>query len=39
VTNAVHFNSPNTQVGNVNFGRISSAGAPRTNQVAVKLLL
>jgi hypothetical protein len=38
LTNAAHFDSPNTQVGNVNFGRISSAGAPRTNQIAVKLL-
>ena len=36
-TNAVNFGNPNTQVGNVNFGRISSAGAARHNQVALRL--
>jgi carboxypeptidase family protein/TonB-dependent receptor-like protein len=37
VTNAVNLGNPNTQVGNVNFGRISSAGAARHNQVALRL--
>ena len=36
-TNTPALGNPNTQVGNVNFGRISSAGAARSNQVAVKL--
>jgi hypothetical protein len=36
-TNTVNFGNPNTQVGNVNFGRISSAGAARHNQVALRL--
>jgi len=36
-TNTPALGTPNTQVGNVNFGRISSAGAARSNQVAVKL--
>ena len=36
-TNTTPFGNPNTQVGNVNFGRISSAGAARSNQVALKL--
>jgi hypothetical protein len=36
-TNTTPFGNPNTQVGNVNFGRISSAGAARSNQVAIKL--
>jgi hypothetical protein len=37
-TNRVNFCNPNTQVGNPSFGRISSAGASRNNQVAIKLL-
>ena len=37
-TNAVNLGNPNTTVGDVNFGRISSAGAARQSQVAVKLL-
>ena len=37
LTNTTPFGNPNTQVGNVNFGRISSAGAARSNQVALKL--
>ena len=36
-TNTPALGNPNTQVGNVNFGRISSAGAARSNQVALKL--
>jgi hypothetical protein len=36
-TNRVNFGSPNTQLGNPSFGRISSAGSPRNNQVALKL--
>lgn len=36
-TNAVNFGNPNTQLGNANFGKISSAGTARNNQVAVKL--
>jgi len=36
-TNTPALGNPNTQVGNVNFGRISTAGAARSNQVAVKL--
>jgi hypothetical protein len=36
-TNTTPLGNPNTQVGNVNFGRISSAGAARSNQVALKL--
>jgi hypothetical protein len=38
LTNAVNLGDPNTTVGNANFGRISSAGPARRNQVAVKLL-
>jgi hypothetical protein len=38
LTNTPAFGAPNTQVGNPNFGRISSAGAARSNQLAVKLL-
>ena len=38
LTNSPAFGNPNTQVGNPNFGRISSAGAARSNQLAVKLL-
>jgi hypothetical protein len=36
-TNTPALGNPNTQVGNPNFGRISSAGAARSNQVALKL--
>jgi hypothetical protein len=36
-TNIVNWGNPNTQVGNRAFGVISSAGAARNNQVAVKL--
>ena len=36
-TNRVNFGNPNTQLGNPSFGRISSAGSPRNNQVAVRL--
>lgn len=35
-TNVVNWGNPNTQVGNQNFGVISSAGLARNNQVAVK---
>ncbi len=35
-TNVVNWGNPNTQVGNRLFGVISSAGAARNNQVAVK---
>ncbi len=35
-TNAVNFGNPNTQVGNPNFGVISSADTARNQQVAVK---
>ena len=38
LTNAVNYGNPNTTVGDVNFGRISSAGAARQSQIAVKLL-
>jgi hypothetical protein len=37
-TNAVNLGNPNTIVGDANFGRISSAGAARQSQIAVKLL-
>jgi len=37
VTNAPNFGTPSTQVGNANFGRISSAGSPRHSQIAVRL--
>jgi hypothetical protein len=37
-TNAVNLGAPNTVVGDANFGRISTAGAPRQSQIAVKLL-
>jgi len=37
LTNAPNFGNPNAQVGNVNFGRISSAGSPRHGQIAVRL--
>jgi len=36
-TNTTPLGAPNTQVGNPSFGRISSAGAARSNQVALKL--
>ena len=35
--NRVNFGNPNTQLGNPSFGRISSAGSPRNNQIAVRL--
>ena len=38
LTNAINFGNPNTQLGNANFGRISSSGQARNNQIAVKLL-
>jgi hypothetical protein len=38
LTNTPPLGNPNTQVGNPNFGRITSAGAARSNQVALKLL-
>ena len=38
VANTPHFNEPNTQVGNRNFGVITSAGAPRIFQVGLKLI-
>ena len=34
--NWVNLGNPNTQVGNINFGKISSADSARNNQVAVK---
>lgn len=37
-TNTPLLGAPNTQVGNANFGRISSAGTPRDHQVGLKLL-
>jgi hypothetical protein len=37
-TNTPALGNPNTQVGNPNFGTISSAGPPRDNQLAVKVL-
>jgi Carboxypeptidase regulatory-like domain len=37
-TNTPPLGDPNTQVGNANLGKISSAGTPRDNQLAVKLL-
>ena len=36
--NNPHFNEPNTQVGNRNFGVITSAGAPRIFQFGLKLV-
>lgn len=36
-TNAINWGNPNTQVGNQNFGKISSTRAARYNQVAIKL--
>jgi hypothetical protein len=36
--NQVNFNGPNTTVNSANFGRITSADAPRIGQVALKLL-
>jgi hypothetical protein len=38
LTNTLPFGNPNTQVGNPSFGRISSAGAARSSQIALKLL-
>lgn len=37
-TNTPPLDEPNTQVGNQNFGIISSAGTQRNNQVAIKVL-
>jgi hypothetical protein len=37
-TNHPNLGNPNTQVGNVNFGQISSVGTPRNNQIALKIL-
>lgn len=37
-TNTPHFDGPNTQLGNPNFGRISSAGHPRNLQFGLKLI-
>jgi hypothetical protein len=37
-TNTPALGNPNTTVGNINFGQISSAGSPRDNQVALKLI-
>jgi hypothetical protein len=37
-TNTPFFGAPNTQVGNPTFGVISSAGAPRNNQIGLKIL-
>jgi hypothetical protein len=36
--NQVNFNAPNTTANSANFGRITSAEAPRIGQVALKLL-
>jgi hypothetical protein len=36
--NQVNFNAPNTTANSANFGRITSADAPRIGQVALKLL-
>jgi hypothetical protein len=37
-TNRPPLGSPNTQVGNPNFGRILTAGPARSNQLSVKVL-
>ncbi len=37
-TNTPALGNPNTQFGNVNFGKINSAGPPRDNQIGVKVL-
>ena len=37
VLNTVNWGNPNTLLGNQNFGRISSAGTARNNQIALKL--
>ena len=37
-TNTPALGAPNTQVGDPSFGQISSAGAPRDNQIALKIL-
>ena len=36
--NTPHFGSPNAEVGNINFGRITGAGRPRNLQFGLKLL-
>ena len=38
VTNTPSFNFPNSQVGNNNFGRITSAGRPRNLQLGLKFI-
>ncbi len=38
VTNTPPLGNPNTQVGNPSFGQISSAGSPRDNQAAIKVI-
>ncbi|MBI3208748.1 MAG: hypothetical protein HYZ37_07590 [Candidatus Solibacter usitatus] len=37
-SNTPYFGSPNGQVGNANFGQISSAGRPRNLQLGLKLV-
>jgi hypothetical protein len=37
-TNTPALGNPNTQVGNITFGHISSAGTPRDNQIGLKIL-
>ena len=37
-TNTPQFNFPNSQVGNNNFGRITSAGRPRNLQFGLKYI-
>ena len=37
-TNTPALGTPNTQVGNITFGQISSAGTPRDNQIGLKIL-
>jgi hypothetical protein len=37
-TNTPALGNPNTQVGNITFGQISSAGTPRDNQIGLKIL-
>jgi len=38
VTNTPHFGSPNAQVGNASFGKISNAGRPRNLQFGLKFI-
>ena len=37
-TNTPPLGNPNTQVGNPNFGRITTAGPSRSNQLSIKVL-